>query len=301
MSALLDEIIQLAEVGKQPLPDILRKCLRLGHELKNERLKTWATLELNGYPSGRDAPEYRIMPAQAYGDFIGPFHAQYHAHIIPPAVLMKENRGFAERVYLTDSISNYADLVRDGDNSRVLKFSWPADMVAYYQDKLMEGGFICHSAWQSVSTSALVGMLDTIRNLTLKMALEIKDELGTSYADLHNVKPDEAKRIENIVINAVGSNVAVGNIDASGQTIIVANDRASLDQALSKAGLDKSDLNELSEAILVDGGSKPSNNMVSKWIESKAGKVVAGGIEVGVDIGKKLLTEFLLRYSGLKT
>jgi len=77
MSALLDQIIQLAEDSKQPVPDLLRKCLRLGHELKNERLKTWATLELNGYASGRDVPNYRILSANAYGNFIGPLYAQY--------------------------------------------------------------------------------------------------------------------------------------------------------------------------------------------------------------------------------
>jgi len=76
MSALLDDIINLAIDGKQPLPDILRKCLLLGHELKNERLKTWAKQELDGYKSGKDVPEYRIVPAQAKGNFIGPFHSQ---------------------------------------------------------------------------------------------------------------------------------------------------------------------------------------------------------------------------------
>jgi hypothetical protein len=45
VSILLDGIISLAGDGKQPLPDILRKCLRLGHELKNDRLKTWAAQE----------------------------------------------------------------------------------------------------------------------------------------------------------------------------------------------------------------------------------------------------------------
>ena len=33
MFALLDDIINLALDSKQPLPDILRKCLLLGHEL----------------------------------------------------------------------------------------------------------------------------------------------------------------------------------------------------------------------------------------------------------------------------
>jgi hypothetical protein len=296
MSALLDEIIHLAEDGKQPLPDILRKCLRLGHELKNERLKLWSTQELNGYNCDKDQlPEYRTICGQAYGNFVGLAYTAPN-HIIPPAVLEESHREYASKLYLGDAVSTYADLVRDSP-SGVLKFPWPSNMVGYYQG--VWEGFILHAAWQQLPPSAIVGMLDTVRNLTLKMALEIKDELGTAYADLHNVKPHEAKRIENIVINAVGSNVAVGNIDASNQTIVV-GDRVSLDQALGKAGLDKSDLNELSEAILVDGGSKPGNK-VSEWIQSKAGKVVAGGIKVGVDVGKHLLTEFLLRYSGLKT
>jgi hypothetical protein len=61
VSILLDDIINLAIDGKQPLPDILRKCLLLGHELKNERLKVWANQELNDYESKEDIPDYRHM------------------------------------------------------------------------------------------------------------------------------------------------------------------------------------------------------------------------------------------------
>jgi hypothetical protein len=175
-------------------------------------------------------------------------------------------------------------------------------MVAYYSDKLLKGGFICHSAWQQLPTNAVVGMLDTIRNLTLKMALEIKDELGTSYTDLHEVKPQVAERIQSIVINAVGGNVAVGNIDASGSTTIVAGDRKSLDTALMNAGLNQSDLGELTEAIQVDGGIKPDKpgTTLDKWIQSKAGKIVVSGAKVGISIGQQLLTEWLLIHAGLK-
>jgi AbiTii len=298
MSTLLDEIIHLAEDGKQPLPDLLRKCLRLGHELKNGRLTSWATQELNGYGSDKDLPKYRILPGPAYGTFVGT-HYHQPKRIIPSLMLEENDRHLATTLPLNGSISAYSDSVKESAG-RILAFPWPANMVGYYQNKLLDG-YTLHSAWQEIPASAVICMLDVVRTLTCKMALEIKDELGTSYTDLHNVKPHEAERIRSIVINAVGGNVAVGNIDASGQTIIVANDRASLDHALIKAGLDKSDLNELSEAILVDGGSKPTSNKVSEWIQSRAGKIVVGGVKVGVDIGKNLLTEFLLRYSGLKT
>src|SRR5580692_1192912 len=116
MSALLDDIISLAVDGKQPLPDILRKCLLLGHELKNEQLKDWANQELNGYKSGKNVPEYRIIPALARGNFIGPFHAQFNGHLIPSVVLEKEHREFAERAYLVQSVSAYADVLKEKDS-----------------------------------------------------------------------------------------------------------------------------------------------------------------------------------------
>jgi len=134
VSALLDDIINLAIDGKQPLPDILRKCLLLGHELKNQRLKEWANQELNGYTS-RDIPEYRIEQGPAYGDFVGPFYEQWQKHIIPPAVLEKEHREWAETLYLSAAVSSYAELT--AGSSGVLRFPWPANMVGYYQDKIM--------------------------------------------------------------------------------------------------------------------------------------------------------------------
>jgi len=177
-------------------------------------------------------------------------------------------------------------------------------MVGYYQDKLMKD-FICHSAWQSIPTNALVGMLDIVRNMTLKMALEIKDELGTSYTDLQQIKSNEAEKIHSIVINAIGgsTNVAIGqaSIDASGQgqTVIVAGDRKSLDSVLTKAGLDLGDLEALTEAIQADGRKKPGAK-VTEWIKAKASKVVASGVKAGVSIGQQLLTEWLMQHYGLK-
>jgi len=272
--------------------------MRLGHELKNDRLKVWATRELNGYDSPLDLPEYRNMEAYAHGNFLGPYNVQYPGHIIPPAVMRPANRVFAERVYLTGAIGAYADLAYDPESSGVLRFPWPPDMVAFYADKLMQNGFICHSAWQQIPTSAVIGMLDTIRNLTLKMALEIKDELGASYADLHNVRPEEKERIQSIVINNLGGNVALGDVDASGSTTIIAGDRKSLDVALAKAGLNQTDLAELTEAIETDGNKAGSK--VTKWISDKAGKLLIGSVKVGASIAQQVLTEMLLNHYGLK-
>jgi hypothetical protein len=306
MSALLDDIIKLAIDGNQPLPDILRKCLLLGHELKNVRLKAWANQELNGYQSGKDVPEYRIIPAQARGNFIGPFHSQYNGHIIPPAVLENEHRDFAERVYLIQSVSAFEDVTKGAKQSQgSLVFDWPADMVVYYQEKLMQGGFICHSAWQEIPPSALVELLDTVRNRTLNMALEIKDELGTSYTDLRQIKSkDAATSIQNIIFQNTGGSANVAfdgsSIDASTNTEIVINvgDKNKLAEILGKAGLSNTDVRSLTEAFKADGEKQPGTK-VGAWVKDNASKVVMGGVKIGAKIGGELLSAWLKQYYGL--
>ncbi len=305
MSALLDDIISLAIDGKQPLPDILRKCLLLGHELKNNQLKTWANQELNGYESGEDVPDYRIIPASAKGNFVGPFHAQYNHHVIPSVVLEEKHREFAERVYLLQSVSAYVDVLkeRDANPSGSLSFPWNANMIAYYQDKLMSGGFICHSAWQEISASAVAEVLDTIRNRTLNMALQIKDELGTSYANLRNIQSGQtATKIQSIIFQNTGGNTTVAfgqaNVDASQhQMSITVGDRQALDEALTGAGLEKQDLNTLTQAIESDG-DKPGHK-VHEWIRKNASKVLSGGVKVGTHIGQEILTAWIKAHYGI--
>jgi len=306
MSALLDDIINLAVDGGQPLPDILRKCLLLAHELKNDQLRSWANQELNGYESGKDLPAYRIIPAMARGNFIGPFYAQYKCHLIPSVVLEERHREFAERVYLMQSVSAYADVLKDRDtksSSGVLTFNWNPNMVGYYQEKLMQGGFICHAAWQEIPVSALAEVLDTIRNRTLNMALQIKDELGTSYISLRKIDSSETEtKIQNIIFQNTGGNTNVafgqGNVDASQhQTALAVGDRKALDAVLTNAGLETQDLEALTGAIQADGG-KPGNK-IGGWIKHNASKVLSGGVKVGTHIGQEILTAWIKAHCGI--
>lgn len=306
MSALLDDIINAAVDSKQPLPDILRKCLLLGHELKNERLKEWANQELNGYKSGEDVPDYRIIPAMAKGNFYGPFQAAYLNHPIPSLILQEEHRRFAEKVYLVQSVSAYADVLKDPEPSRsVVHFNWDPNLVTYYQSRLMKQGFNLHAAWQEVPANAIAEMLDTVRNRTLNMALQIKDELGTSYTDLRKINSIEKQAgIQNIIFQNTGgsTNVAFGeaSVNASGQVQVVINqgDRKALDEVLSRAGVDAVALQKLTQAIQGDGGKSPGSN-VGKWIKENAGKVLSGGVKVGVSIGQQLLTGWLKQHYGI--
>ncbi len=302
MSALLDDIINLAIDGKQPLPDILRKCLLLGHELKNERLKEWANQELSGYRSTGDIPDYRHMQGIAKGHFMGAYGREIKNYPIPPAALEENHRHWAREVYLPQGVSAYEEILKASDETTIT-FPWPGDMVLYYQQKFLDGyGLV--SAWLVVSKNAFVEVLDTIRNRTLNMALQLKDEIGTSYADLRKIESKETQaNIQNIIFQNTGgnTNVAFGqaNVDASGQTqtFIAVGDRKVLDRVLSNAGLDKFDLDNLTEAIEVDG-PKPGNR-VGEWVKDKASKVLSGGVKVGTKIGSEILTAWIKQHYGL--
>jgi hypothetical protein len=60
---LLDDIIDLAVDNSSSLSMLLRKCLLLAHTLKNQRFRTWAEKELDGYDQRNELPDYRaFMP-----------------------------------------------------------------------------------------------------------------------------------------------------------------------------------------------------------------------------------------------
>lgn len=279
MSALLDDIISLAVDGKQPLPDILRKCLLLGHELKNETLKTWANQELNGYPTTQTIPEYRVVQAEAKGNFTGRFGSGARNWPIPSAALNKEHRDFGEVVYLAQAVSAYQDVANQEQDN--IAFPWPSNLALFYQSRFFQGRYVLVSAWQEISKSTIVELLDSIRNRTLNMALQLKDELGTSYADLSRIQAAETSKIQNIIFQNTGgnTNVAFGHasMDASAHTqnIVAAGDRQALESVLSNAGLEKADLEKLDEVIRADGGKKIGAK-VKAWISEHGAKVLVG-------------------------
>lgn len=303
MSSLLDDIINLAIDGKQPLPDILRRCLLLGHELKNEQLKAWANQELSGYDNAAMVPEYRLVRADAKGHFVGPAGREIKNYPIPSVALDEKHRAFAEKLELTQSVSAFDDMVRNYDSHNVV-FYWPANLAVIYQKHFFSGKFVLVSAWQEIPKTALVEVLESVRNRTLNLALALKDELGTSYQNLQKIGSSEAAKVESIVVQHIhGANyVAYGNmaIDASTstETVINVGDKQQLDELLARAGLDVTDVQALTDAINADGGKKPGSK-VTTWIKDNAGKVLAGGAKIGAKVGAEILTAWMKQYYGL--
>jgi hypothetical protein len=148
-------------------------------------LKTWANQELNGYRDREAIPKYRIVSAGATGIFRSGLAYPAETRHIPALMMEAAHRDAAEIVRLAEPVSAYENhLKSDGHN---LTYLWDANLIAYYQTTFIRG-YALVTASQQVSLGAIAGALDTIRTLVLNMALEIREEIGESDADLKKVK-----------------------------------------------------------------------------------------------------------------
>jgi hypothetical protein len=298
---LLDEIVDLAAREQGSVATLLRKCLVLAHTLKNDRLKVWAENELNGYTES-DVPEYRGTPAQAKGLFVGPFGAVIKDQPIPPAMLQKEHRIFAESVELRQPIASY-EMSDPGSGSRFM-FEWPANLTILYEHSFFQG-YALNRAWQGIPGSVLAGLVDTIKTRVLRFALELKDELG-SVSENFDQLPKE--KVDQHVVAYIfgGTNVIASSDFAQIQNLqVTQGDWNALAKALNAVGVQDSAISELKTAIKHDSSEESAESpslgrRTAAWLKDLGEKSGQLALNVGVEVIKKEATKWILDYLGLK-
>jgi hypothetical protein len=241
---LLSKIIHGATESTEPLPNLLRRCLVLAHELKNDKLAIWVQKELNGYDRDDDAlPSYRIVRIVAKGFFVEPYGSQINDQPLPPGVLDPEERDWAQLAHLTQPIASY-ESVRRGDRPR---HPWPPGLTTKYQTKFFDH-YVLNRAWQEIPSSAFVGLTDTVRNRILSFALELKGQLGDVSDEPERLSPQKVDK--SVVYHIYGSNNVIAStaqtINQAGRDIVAAGDAESLVKALLQFGVEKTDAEEIS-------------------------------------------------------
>jgi AbiTii len=168
---LLDEIVDLAIDNQASISVLLRKCLVLAHQLKNDLLRSWTEKELNGYNRDDGLPEYRKLAIIARGLFIGTFGRSIQNQPLQSSVMNKEHRHFATTATLTQPIISYEG-TKDASEPSKFVIPWPADLTVRYQTKFIED-FTLNRAWQEIPASVFPALIDTVRNRVLRFALEL--------------------------------------------------------------------------------------------------------------------------------
>jgi len=301
--SLLRDIQDAAVDGSTDIATVLRKCKVLATRLGNEKFSKWVDAELSGYASVDDLPEYRILSVNSLGHFSGPFNSGLRNAPLPMSCVPEEFREGVRHSYLTAPISNYVALINsDGDGTP--QENWPADLVAYCQDKFVEGMALV-SAWKLIPRNTLVGVVDTVRNRILSFVLEIEavaPDAGEADPTTQRISSDQVGHVFNTYIAGSVQNLAAGSSDftQSATSVVQQGDFDSLARHLAAFDVEAGDLEDLRVAIHTDAaGSEPFGERVRAWMAGMVGKAASGAWAVGLGAAGTLLGQALARYFGL--
>ena len=185
---LLDDIIELATDDKEPIGNLLRKCLVLERQVKNEKFRAWLNLELDGYNRENEAevPDYRIFNCVNKGDFYG-MTVKMNSQPISLHIMDERDRKMLEKVCLHQPAASYEHRP-DANLDGVLP--WNPTITAKYQTKIYRNGEpTLIRAWQEIPGSVMVSLLEQVRTRVLRFALELKESLPAATENAGEVPP----------------------------------------------------------------------------------------------------------------
>jgi hypothetical protein len=299
---LLDEIIELAVDDSGPIGTLLRKCLVLESQARNEKFKSWLNKELDGYNSHDELPTYREFVCVNKGYFIG-MVTQLHDQPLTMGILEKEDRERVRKVRLHQPVASYAGRP---DKSSDGALAWPPDLTTKYQTKFFkDGDLVLNRAWQEIPGSVLVGLLEQVRTRVLRFALELKDNLPN---DTQSVASLPAAVIERSVVNNIyGGNIVIAahaeNFAQISSVNVAQGDIHQLEAALKSLGLDDDAIKKLESAMDDDasqgGGAPTLGQRTLGWLKNAASYTAKEGLEAGFEVAKKAATKWVMQHYGL--
>ena len=284
MPSLLKEIRDAAVDANVPIANVLRKCAILGAQLKNNDLRDWALQELNGYKTDSDVPEYRTVMAPLTGDFAGPFQSGCTNVPIPAMLLPKKLQDRARTARFPAGVASLESLL-ESEGGEYVTVSWSGDWIAWIQSE-GKGKFdmTLLAARQVVGLSAIVDMIETVRNRVLEFCLRLEEEMPELMADDNPSPTDAVEAKATQVYNQVfvfGSHTGnIANASPAAEQLMLdvqQGDLPGLTKVLSEVGVPPDEVDALRSAIEEDGESGRNDGRTAAAWFKRATKAVASG------------------------
>ncbi|MEA2007371.1 MAG: hypothetical protein U9O20_04415 [Patescibacteria group bacterium] len=285
---------------------VLRKCLVLASRLDSEELKDWANKELNGYENKEELPDYRVIQVQSKGDFSGAFQSGLKNANIPLCYIPKKYRADFEQSYCLQPISAYESLVNSSKGEN-LREPWSSDFIVVLGEKIYKG-MNCLSAWKEIPNTAVVSLVDSVKNRMLNFVLMVETE-NPEAGEVEISKergPIKKEKVSQIFNNTVYGNV--GNISSSNSNVsqsatfnIVEGDFNSLKKQLEEFDVSEEEVEELKEIVKKDDTEKVKETKtlgknVRKWIE----KITKTSVSLAKGVTTEIIAKAILLYYGVE-
>lgn len=291
MPSLVDELQRDALDNRVMLRDLLRKAKAIAVKLDLPELEKWVVNELNGYQSGVEVPDYRVIIGQVQA--FNPFHGWRPVQFKSTA----SEETFTKR-RITSQVAELENLVVRSSRDGQLQVPLPAEA----QEHLRNTTGFDFEFTVTMSPSDVVGILDSIRTTLLDWSLKleklgVKGE-GMSFSDDERKRAHGAQAIYNIgKIETFTGNMGSGrgNFSVEGNTVNVAS-KAAIESLVRKIrdneaqlGLEPASAREIHQAL--DGlqneieTPQPNAKRINGFLtsirgiaEKAAGSLVAQGI-----------------------
>jgi len=290
MPSLVDELQRDALDHRVRLSDLLRKAKTIAVKLDLPELEKWVQNELNGYQSGADVPDYRIVIGQVQG--FNPYHGWRPVQFNDTVTEQK----FTKR-HITSQVAELESLVAKSSDGQL-----QVPLSAEAQHLLRNVTGFDFEFTTAMSASDVVGILDAVRNALLDWSLKL-EKLGVrgegmSFSDDERKKVHQTQAVYNIgTIETFTGNMGSGsgNFSVEGNTVNVTSKLAieSLVRKIrdneTQLGLEPESTRELHQAL--DGlqteikATQPSAKRINGLLatirgiaEKAAGSLVAQGI-----------------------
>jgi hypothetical protein len=299
---LLEEIQSSAVDVNSDIGTLLRKCKLLAARLGSQPLEDWLIWESNGYPDDVPVPDYRIWPLEIRGHFAGALGSGLRNVTIPYACLPEEVREHYENYKCRQSIATIEAMLSKATGGTL--YVGTSDLVVTLGQNVYEN-MNCIQVWAQFGTSALVELLNSVRNLILDFALAIWKE-APNAGDLGN---SPSTKLESARVNQIFNTIVYGgssNIVGTSNAFTISfnieiKDFSSLERVLRSKGVPQEDIAELRSAV----DSEPSPTAqdkfgprVSAWIAKMVGKAAEGSWNISLGAAGNLLAQAISKYYG---
>jgi len=255
---LLREIQSAATDSAVEISTVLRKAKILASRLRNPEFGDWVDRELNGYSADcADVPRYREIHGVVEGNLSDGYRFWDSAPIMT-SFLPEEFRAFGESSYLRQPISEIAAMAASKSE---FKAPWPQELAVKYGAKGYHRGGQCIGAWRVIAHTALVGVVESVRNRVLEFALRIEDAApdagDTPAGDPLPIPQEKITQIFNTYVVGNSNNVAVGgsHVCQDAHAGIAPGDLSSLVNYLRELGIPADQVEGLQRAT--QSGSDP--------------------------------------------
>lgn len=298
--------IQAASIAQNAdIPTLLRMCKLLAARISHQELAEWVDRELNGYPSIKDLPDYRVVRVDSYGSFIGSFSRAGKLQI-PVSVLPDEIQEQYRNAYMGSSISAYTALL-SGEKSGSVQEPWPVALAVHHASKLTPD-MQCVSAWKEIPIGAIVRLMDSVKTRVLGFAIDLEREApDAGELPIGSQPPLSAEKMTQIFNTNISGNV--GNVANASSTFsqsatitVEPGNWPSLQARLLELGLTSVDTEGLKldlERALATGNPEEKTKTASTWIGRLAGKAATGAAGVGIEVAATGIAKAIAAYFGL--